>query len=198
MARREGGSDFREPPPPAQPPQGLRPAGSGAAVGGGEAPGNPGTGGGRSVVVAIPPFEDTPIPGSSELFRILQTANVIPGATLVSATLDLEIDQGYYGLIAFFSIFCNAPSVTSNIRWAIRANGGPIAGWDAISFSPRAASSFERTFGATIRIPGGTKISVAITNNGVAAEDVGASYGGWFAPQRAVEKYTGLPFLYVR
>lgn len=151
----------------------------------------------RPQVIAVPPADVQPIPGAQDIFKILKTFNLGAGLVYEPPELVLQVPQGSYATIQFISIFCNAPTVATDVDWALLINGAPVPGFSNLSFSPRVAASFERSFPASVRVSDGAKIGVRITNNGAGAEDIGSSYGGWYWDKNAGERYTGLPFLNV-
>lgn len=196
MAGRFG--ELVDAPPPSQQPAGV-PAHARAArnAGGVELPmpsGMPS----RQIVTSVPPADVSPIPGARDFFRIERGTNVGAGVTVDPATLVLQIAQSDYAAIQFFSIFINAPTLASDVIWTLRRNGAPVPGFEAVTFAPRAAQSFERTFPCDIKCQTGTKISVTIKNQGAGAELLGSSFGGWSWNRISGERYTGLPFLTVR
>lgn len=155
----------------------------------------------RQTIVTIPPPEVEPIPTAKDFFRILRTAALAAGAgnQVVSTALRYQASGGIVAAIKFVSIFVDAPTALTNVVWSVLLNGAPAPGFDALTFSPRVAANFERTFPCTIRVPPNTTVQVVITNQDAAGPwTVGASFGGWGWNQQEGERYTGLPYLYVR
>lgn len=196
-----GVGEFRDPPPPSRPPAGTpprpHPRPVRGAAGGEELAASP-PAAGRTVVTAVPPADVSPIPGARDFFRILRYQNIAPGATINPPELQFQVALADYAALQFFSIFCDATTIATNVVWTLRRGRAPVPGFEAITFSPRATSSFERTFPCDVKCQTGTLVTVSITNNGAAAEKVGCTFGGWTWNRLSGERYTGLPFLTVR
>jgi len=155
----------------------------------------------RPTIVTIPPPEVEPIPTAKDFFRILRTAALaaVAGTQIINTALRFQTTAGIVAAVKFVSLFADNPTALINVRWALLLNGAPAPGFDALTFSPRVAANFERTFPCTIRVPPSTTVQVVITNVDAAGPwTVGASFGGWFWNGQEGKRYTGLPYLYVR
>lgn len=154
----------------------------------------------RPISINIPPPEVEPIPTARDFFNILKTVTIAagPGTVIEPASLTRQFGPGVVAVIKYVSLFADAPTLATNVNWALLINGAPVPGWEALSFSPRVAANFERTFPGTVRIPPNANVQVRITNLSASAWDIGASFGGWQWNAAEGERYTGLPYLYVK
>lgn len=138
-------------------------------------------------VAAVPPFYYVKPPSGIDFYFSMSSdtglADIAAGAgsTLVIApTTALRIPDLYEGVVAFVTIFLDAPTTGTDVIFTLRFNGGPVSGADALRSFPRTANNLSITFPFNIVVPGGTTIDVLATNqNANGPWSIGAEVGGW-------------------
>ncbi|MGH7177672.1 MAG: hypothetical protein ACREJC_09855 [Tepidisphaeraceae bacterium] len=133
-------------------------------------------------VAAIPPFYYVKPPSGVD-FYFNETATVAAGAgstVVIAPTIALVIQPLYEGLVAFVTIFLDAPTTDTNVRFTLRFNGGPVQGADNLRSFPRTANNLSISFPFNVIVPGNTTIDVLATNqNAFGPWTIGAEVGGW-------------------
>lgn len=148
-------------------------------------------------MVQIYPPEIYPIPSARDLFQIAKTLVLPAGAasTVTSAAVELQLPTGNVAVIRVVEIFIDAPTALADIDFTLFINRAPVAGFDRLSFFPRAASSLSKPFEGILRVPNGSFINMVATNRSAAGPwTVGMSFGGWSWPELDGEVYTGLTY----
>lgn len=153
----------------------------------------------KAVSVSIQAPEVVSIPSAQDFLVQLKTAAL---ANVIGTTVDtaeLRLNAGEYGVVKVVEIFVNAPTTAINVNWALLVNDAPVPGFDNLSTFPRAAANLSIAFTGTVRLPPSARVRVRITNLAATGPwDVGAAFAGWKWNAQQGERYTGLPFLYVR
>jgi hypothetical protein len=174
-----------------------RPSGAGSARGGASgsapfgAPAGPSVERGRTVltrVATLPPYwlQKPPV-GTDVYFN--ETAALAAGAG--SAVIfgagppaQIALPQGAVGVVAYVTIFVDAPLATLDVIWTLLVNGAPVPGWDRLRSFPRAANNLSIVYPGTVHLPLGARVTVRATNQSAAGPwTVGAEVGGWYWPQ---------------
>jgi len=137
-------------------------------------------------VAAIPPFYSVKPPSGVDFYfnvgPVVLAAGVGSSVVIAPAT-PLVVQALYEGIIAFVTIFLDAPNTTTDVTFTLRFNGGPVQGADALRSFPRTANNLSITFPFNIVAPGSSTIDVLATNNSAFAWNVGAEVGGWQYPE---------------
>jgi hypothetical protein len=89
------------------------------------------------------------------------------------------VPAGQRAVIRSFGIFADAPVATTRVTWTVRVDGVPVSGLQAVTFIPRAAGSFSRTFDVLVLARPGQLVEVIATNVDGAPIRVGATLDGW-------------------
>jgi len=146
----------------------------------------------RPSPVTFPPRLFPP-PGSVSFYRQASALVAGPASWVTPAGIVLAIPAAVRGVIRFFNVFINNMLATSDILFALRVNQGAVAGFDAITLFPRAAAFVGESFGGAgevvIDLEHGSVVDVGITVRDVGAYTVGASYAGWYYPEKLAETY---------
>ena len=107
--------------------------------------GGPGAVGGIPRFLSVSPWDVNPIPSAINFFAKEQS-NLILGANAGDQVVTTLAGGGSFKLppqniasIQAVSMFCDTPSLTTNIRYTVRANLQPIPGLSNIGFPPQAA-----------------------------------------------------------
>jgi hypothetical protein len=135
-------------------------------------------------VAAIPPFYDTkPRSGIDAYFNQTGALAAVIGASVEFGAGLFVLPAANVGVIAYLTIFVDAPNTTINVIWTLLLNGAPIPGWDRITTFPRVANNLSIVYPATIQIPQGATITARVTNQAATGPwTVGAEVGGWHWP----------------
>ena len=108
--------------------------------------------------------------------------------TLASFTLPAN-DIGW---IREITIVVNDMLISTDVRFTVRIDGGPVPGFSALRLTPRAAASVSGTFtGETMRIdvPDGGQIVLGAQVFDAGTYQLGASFRGWHMAKKVAERY---------
>lgn len=142
----------------------------------------------------FPPWT-TKIPASQDFFardyEMIVPAGV--GATVTSAAFAFRLPQDHVGWLQQFALYVRGSLATTQLRWTVRINGGPVPGWDNKANPPGAANLVLITDNdLNKRIPNGALVDVLVTNvDGAAITGVGGFIAGWYHPKQDELRYWG-------
>lgn len=128
---------------------------------------------------------------SSALLGFNLPANSTVQVTFTDGSNTLQIGAGQKAVLRFVSIFIQNPTTAASVFFTLKANNGPVAGWDAVPFYPVNASAEIREFSDTIRFPQQTNITAFFTNQSALAWTVGMQMSGWIWDINEAAKLTG-------
>jgi hypothetical protein len=151
-------------------------------------------------VLQVSTWDAAPIPTAQNFFRTELANLVLAGAvnstvvTTIAGGGALQLPANSIASIQAVQLYCNAPTLTTNITYTVRANGVPQPGLTNLKFPPLAAGSL------LFPIPGpfnvllaGSYIDVLITR---VVADVAAQVNftmlGWFCSPQDVLRWTGV------
>jgi len=151
-------------------------------------------------VLQVQTWDAAPIPSATNFF-LKQNANLLLGAaagatvqTTVAGLGALQVPANNIASIQAVIMFCDTPTLTTNISYTVRANQAPIPGLTNLGFAPQGAGFIN------LAIPGpwniylpGAFIDVLITRNVAdVAKQVNFSIVGWFCSPQDVATWTGV------
>lgn len=137
-------------------------------------------------VAAVPPFYYVKPPSGVDFYFNVGPVALGAGAgstVVIAPATPLQVSPLYEGIVAFVTIFLDAPNTTTDVTFTLRFNGGPVQGADALRSFPRTANNLSITFPFNTVAPGGAVIDVLATNNSAFAWNIGAEVGGWQYPE---------------
>lgn len=150
--------------------------------------------------LSIPPWDVSPPPTATP-FYLSQLPNlVVPN--VVGATVESTIPGGgaiqlppkNVAVIAGVILFCNAPDLTTQIRYTIRQNGSPVPGLAAIGFPPQVNAFLNWGVDGpyTALNPGAfLNFTIQTIAVGTAAWTVNVALSGWFCAIDDILRWTG-------
>jgi hypothetical protein len=145
--------------------------------------------------LAISPADEYPIPGAEFFYENSSSIALAAAAGTVVDGPSLQLKPGQVAVVRSVVIFIDAPTLLTNVTFALLINGSPVPGMDRLREFPRAANNVSKEFDRAIRIPNGSLISMTATNVDAAGPwTVGMEFGGWLWAQVDGEMYTGIPF----
>ncbi|MGI8481849.1 MAG: hypothetical protein ACR2MF_07285 [Chthoniobacterales bacterium] len=100
------------------------------------------------------------------------------------AGLLFTLPDDMVGVIRFFAQYVNDMIAGDDIRWTIRINETAYPNWNDVKMFPTIASFRNVGDDPFIHIPEGGKVDVMLNNTTGLAKRIGASYSGWFWPNR--------------
>lgn len=146
-------------------------------------------------VAAIPPFYYVKPPSGQDFYFNVEPVVLAAGAgsnVVIAPAAPLAIFPLYKGVVAFVTIFLDAPTNATSVNFTLRFNGGPVQGADALRSFPRTANNLSVTFPFNIVVPGGTVIDVLATNQNASGPwTVSAEVGGWQYPESLERRIFG-------
>ena len=103
------------------------------------------------------------------------------GSTAVGPSFTLP--ETMVGWLQQVFIYILSPLATTSLTFAVRINGGPVPGFDALENPPGAANFLLLTTNdVRVRLPSRCTVDVLITNVDGAAITAGALLAGWYHP----------------
>lgn len=97
-----------------------------------------------------------------------------------------QVPQGQVGWLQQWFLYTLAPTAATQASWQIRINGAPVPGYDNNLNPPGIANLLvDGDDDMRIRLGGGVRVDILITNIGGTAETVGAGLRGWYHPEAA-------------
>jgi hypothetical protein len=103
---------------------------------------------------------------------------------LATPNLVIQLPQDSVGVIRDFSRYMNDMVATDSVIWTLRINGNPVPNWSSVTMFPRVAAFASSGDDPYILLPSGAIVDVLIVNGTVTAHKIGASFYGWFWPNR--------------
>lgn len=144
---------------------------------------------GEAGVVAFPPRYVQPREGRA----IYQEAQVTLGPGPANATVAVfTLPVNAVGVLRELLLNINNTVATTDVRWTLLFNDGPVTGYTNLTIFPRAAASVSSSFPAEstfIDVPDRGKIAVRINVLDGGTYQVGVSYRGWFWPKSVEARY---------
>lgn len=124
---------------------------------------------------------------SSQDFNVSDFAMVLAagaGSVVTSQALRFQVPQSQVGWLQQFTMYVLAPLATTDIRFTVRINEGPVSGFTNKQPPPGAANLILIDINdIRVRIPNGATVDVLVTNNSAAGPwTVGGSLAGWYHP----------------
>lgn len=148
--------------------------------------------------LSVAPWDVNPIPTAINFFRSEPTNLVLPGAagSTVKTTLGgavLQLPRNNVASIQAISIFCDAPTLLTSIKYTARQNEGPIQGLENLSFPPQLAGFVNFPFPGPFNVyQPGAYIDVLITRvTADVASNVNVTFVGWYCTPQDVQRWTG-------
>lgn len=149
--------------------------------------------------LSVQTWDAAPVPTAINFFAH-ETANLVlgaaAGATVVTTLAGggaVQLPANNIGSIQAVILFCDTPTLTTQILYTVRAGGSPIPGLTNLGFAPQGAAFIN------LAIPGpwnvlqpGAFIDVLITRViADVAKQVNFSMVGWFNSPQDVARWTG-------
>lgn len=100
------------------------------------------------------------------------------------AKLKFQLPENYQGVIRSFSQYINDMIAADDVTWSILVNDVPQENWAGVSMFPTLASFRTVNDDPFIKIPERGRVEIVINNNTAVAHKIGASYYGWYWPNR--------------
>lgn len=157
----------------------------------------------RELSIFLP--EDYPIPEATEFNPAgsvstvaVETGTAIPLAPSVGADAGfITLPANCVGRIAGVIFSITNMLTTTNVTFTLTINGGPVAGYNNITITPRITSFVDAEFsapGCRVLVPNGAKIGVKFSNADGGSYVVAAAVSGWFWPKQAGDRWNRLGY----
>jgi hypothetical protein len=134
----------------------------------------------RSLSLPLPAV--FPLPDAQVFNSACQQASVIIQTFTLAFTPAVNILAGYFAVVNSFTIYVQNMLATTNVVYALLANGSPVQGYTGLTIFPGASPRISNTFDAPIYFTGAQTLTVQITNGDGGTYLLGASISGWQWP----------------
>lgn len=123
-------------------------------------------------------------PEDSVTFTFTDFFDSVGNDAAAPAGLVFQLPPDSNGIIRDFSRYVNDMVATDAIVWQLRLNGNSAPQWDNVKMFPRVVAFGAAGDDPYIFVPAGATIDVNILNKTATAHKIGASYYGWYWPNR--------------
>lgn len=133
---------------------------------------------------------------SSQDFSVTDFAMALgagAGTVATSANLRFVLPASMVGWLQYFALYVLSQSALTSASWAVRINGGPVSGFEAMQNPPGVANLVLREFNdLRVRLGMNAVVDVAITNlNANGPWTVGGQLAGWYHTQADEDRVFG-------
>lgn len=147
--------------------------------------------------VSVWPHELYPIPDAQE-FNPSGSVSITGGPTTTAIPIAPQVGpdanaillpNGNTGIIRSVLISITNMLTTTVATFTVFVDGAPVAGYSALSMTPRVAPYVSASFDCMIRLPNKAKVTASATVTDGGTYVCGIALGGWYQPQSSIVQW---------